>query len=112
MEAQEWMTIYYNIYHVFKQFRIGDFVKLLIKNLKLKYCKLSSCWVGLFKVLEWIDEQAYKLALFNKYARLHSIFLVQLLEDYHYCHDNAKLMAMSDLKDLQNEWDVEEVWDK
>ncbi len=60
-------------------------------------------------MLEQIEDQAYKLILSDKYIRLHLIFLIQLLEDYHYCHDNAELMAMPDLEDSQNEWDVKEV---
>ena len=63
-------------------------------------------------MLEQIDGQAYKLALSDKYIRLHLVFLIQLLEDYHCHHDNVKLIAMPDLEDSQNEWDVKEVWDK
>ena len=59
IEAQEHMARYYNASHVPKQFKVGDFIKLLTKYLKFKYCKLSSCWGGLFRVLEQIDGQAY-----------------------------------------------------
>ena len=55
-------------------------------------------------MIEWIEDQAYKLALFNKYTKLYSVFSVQLLEDYHCYQDNTKLIIlMSDLKDLQDE---------
>ena len=54
-------------------------------------------------MLEQINEQTYKLALFTKYAHLHSVFSIQLLEDYHHCHDNAEFMIMSDFEDSQNE---------
>ena len=37
IEAQERMAAYYNAHHVPKQFKTGSFVKLLTKNLKLKY---------------------------------------------------------------------------
>ena len=67
IKVQEWMMIYYNICHVLKQFKIDDFVKLSIKNLKLKCQKLSSCWIELFRMLKQIDDQTYRLALFTKY---------------------------------------------
>ena len=103
VKVQEWMTTYYNVYHVLKQFKIKNFVKLFIKNLKLKCWKLSSCWIELFRILEWISKQTYKLVLSAKYVCLHSVFSVQLLENYYCYHDNAELMIMSDLEDFQNE---------
>ena len=48
----------------------------------------------------------------NKYARLYNVFPVQLLKDYHRREDNDDLMAMPDLEDLLDEWEVEEVYDK
>ena len=54
-------------------------------------------------MLEQISEQAYKLALSSKYACLHLVFSVQLLEDYHFCHNDAEFMIMSDFENLQNE---------
>ena len=54
-------------------------------------------------MLEQISEQTYKLVLFTKYTHLHSVFSIQLLEDYHHYHDNTELIIMSDLKDFQNE---------
>ena len=106
------MTTYYNTCHILKQFKIKNFVKLFIKNLKLKCQKLSSHWIESFRMLEWISEQAYRLVLSTKYACLHSVFSIQLLEDYHCCHDNAELMIMSDLKNSQNNWNMKEVRDK
>ena len=53
-------------------------------------------------MLEQIDEQTYRLALFLKYAHLYSVFFIQLLEDYHYHHNNTELMIMSDLENFQN----------
>ena len=103
MKVQEQMTIYYNVCHVLKQFKIRNLVKLFIKNLKLKCWKLSSYWIELFRMLEQIDEQTYRLILFTKYVCLHSIFFIQLLENYCYHHNNAEIMIMSDLENLQNE---------
>ena len=53
-------------------------------------------------MLEQISEQTYKLMLSTKYAHLHSVFSIQLLEDYHYYHDNAELIIMSDFENFQN----------
>jgi len=106
------MAAYYNACHVPKQFKTGSFVKLSTKNLKLKYPKLAPRWIGPFRILKRIGGQAYELALPEKYARLHPVFPVQLLEEYHCHHDDAELMKMPDLEDPQDEWEVEEVRDK
>jgi len=103
MKAQEQMTTYYNICHVSKQFKIRNLVKLSIKNLKLKCQKLSFCWIDLFRMLEQINEQTYKLMLFIKYAHLYSVFFIQLLENYHYHYDNTEFMIISNLENFQNE---------
>jgi hypothetical protein len=106
------MATYYNAHHVPKQFNIGDFVKLSTKNLKLKYPKISPRWIGPFRVIERIGNQAYRLALPNKYARLHDVFPIQLLKEYRHRHNDAELIKMPDLEDPQDEWEVEEVRDK
>ena len=54
-------------------------------------------------MLEQINKQIYKLVLFSKYACLHSVFSIQLLENYYHYDDDAELIIMSDLKNLQNE---------
>ena len=54
-------------------------------------------------MLEQIDDQTYQLVLSDKYSYLHSVFSVQLLEDYHCHHNNTELMTMSDLEDSQNQ---------
>jgi Chromo (CHRromatin Organisation MOdifier) domain len=102
---------YYNTNHIPKQFKVREFVKLFTKHLKFKHCKLSSCWIGLFRVLEQIGSQVYYLALPDKYARLHDIFPIQLLETYHRQDDNESLIAMPDLEDPQDKWEVKEVLD-
>ena len=93
------------------QFKIENFVKLSAKHLKLKNRKLSPRWIGPFRVLERIGSQAYRLALPNKYFRLHDVFPIQLLEPYHRM-DNDSLMTMPDLEDPQDEWEVEEILDE
>ena len=94
------------------QFKVGDFVKLSTKHLKLKNRKLSPRWIGPFRVLERIGSQAYRIALPNKYFRLHDVFPIQLLEPYQRKKDDDSLMTMPDLEDPQDEWDVEEVLDE
>ena len=42
VKVQKQITTYYNIHYVLKQFKIRNFVKLFIKNFKLKYQKLNS----------------------------------------------------------------------
>jgi len=92
VEAQEPMTTYYNAVISPKHFRVGDFVshlskpscpqavqswrlrQLSTKNLKLKCRKLSPRWIVPFRVLERIGAQACRLALHDKYARLHPVF--------------------------------------
>ena len=54
-------------------------------------------------MFEQIDEQIYKLVLSTKYVCLHSVFSIQLLEDYHCHHNDTELMIMSDLENSQNE---------
>jgi len=106
------MARYYNANHVPKQFKVGDFVKLSTKNLKFKNRKLAPRWIRPFRVLERIGGQAYRIALPNKYSLLHDVFPVQLLEDYHRRQDDDGLMAMPDLEDPPDEWEVEEILDK
>ncbi len=106
------MARYYNANHVPKQFKVGDFVKLLTKNLKFKNRKLAPHWIRPFRVLEWIGGQAYRIALLNKYSLLHDVFPVQLLEDYYRRQDDDGLIAMPDLEDPPDEWEVEEILDK
>ena len=53
-----------------------------------------------FNMLEQINEQTYRLVLFTKYAHLHSVFSIQLLENYHHHHNNTELIIMSDLEDF------------
>src|SRR5207247_11104150 len=52
------------------------------------------------------------LALPSKYSRLHDVFPIQLLEGYRRRVDDDGLMAMPDLEDPPDEWEVEEVLDK
>ena len=96
------MACYYNINHIPKQFKVGDFVKLSTKNLKFKHHELSLHWVKSFRVLGQIGGQAYCLTLSAKYSYLHDMFPIQLIESYQQQDNNKSLMAMPDLEDSQN----------
>ena len=108
-EANERMTRYYNQKHVPKQFTKGQLVKLSTKNLRLQHAKLAPRWIGPFRVLERIGGQAYRLALPDKYSRLHDVFPVQFLEDYNHRQEGGKFLPMPDLQENQEEWEVQEV---
>src|SRR6202035_4800660 len=71
LESQERQAKYYNQRHQPKLFKRGDLVKLSTRTLRLKDKKLQPRWIGPLRVLERISSQAYKLALPEKYARLH-----------------------------------------
>jgi hypothetical protein len=110
-EANERMAKYYNRNHIPKQFKKGQLVKLSTKNIRLKYPKLAPRWIGPFRVIERIGGQAYRLALPEKYSRLHDVFPVQLLEDYHLRGQDIDFLPMPDLEEDEDEWEVQEVRD-
>ena len=93
------------------QFKRGQLVKLSIYNWKLKDKKLAPRWVGLFRIMEVIGSQAYRLALLEQYSRLYDVFFIQLLERYHF-RDSDNLMPILELEDEDEEYEVEEVKDK
>jgi hypothetical protein len=110
LHSQERQAKYYNKRHEPKLFKRGEFVKLSTRNLKLKDKKLQQRWIGPLRVLKRIGVQAYQLALPEKYARLHDVFPVQLIEEYKPREDQP-LLPMPDLED-EDEWEIEEVKDK
>ena len=105
--AQERQAKYYNQRHQPRQFRREELVKLSTRNLRLKNKKLQPKWVGPFRVLERIGSQAYRLALPEKYDRLHDVFPIQAIEEYR-LREGQELLPMPDLED-DDEWEVEEV---
>ena len=110
LKSQERQAKYYNQKHLPKLFKRGDWVKLSTRNLRLKDKKLQPRWVGPFRVLQRIGSQAYKLALPEKYTRLHDVFPIQFLEEFKPRKDQPP-MPMPDLED-EEEWEIEEVKDK
>ena len=110
LKSQERQAKYYNQKHLPKLFKRRDWVKLSTRNLRLKDKKLQPRWVGPFRVLQRIGSQAYKLALPEKYARLHDVFPIQFLEEFKPREDQPP-MPLPDLED-EEEWEIEEVKDK
>ena len=101
----------YDKKHSPKQFKRGALVGLSTKNLRFKAAerKLVPRFIGPFRVLEKIGLQAYRLALPEKYARLHNVFPVQLLEPWHVRAGEKDPLPMPDLEDDDQLWEVEEV---
>ena len=69
---------YRDVYHT-----IGDLVLLSTRNLKMKGtpAKLQRRFVGPFKVIEVIGQQAYRLSLPEEW-KIHPVFHVSLLKDW------------------------------
>jgi Integrase zinc binding domain/Chromo (CHRromatin Organisation MOdifier) domain len=110
LESQERQAKYYNQRHLPKLFKRGDLVKLSTRNLRLKNKKLQPRWIGPIRILERIGSQAYRLALPEKYARLHDVFPIQFIEEYK-PRDDIPPLPLPDLED-EEEFEVEEIKDK
>jgi Chromo (CHRromatin Organisation MOdifier) domain len=110
LKSQERQAKYYNQRHQPRLFKRGNLVKLSTRNLRLKDKKLQPRWIGPLRILERIGSQAYRLALPEKYARLHDVFPVQFIEEYRPREDQPP-MPLPDLED-DEEWEIEEVKDK
>ena len=89
---------------------------LNIKNLKQRRFskKMSHKYVKFFRVKNKIDAQTYRFILFNIY-RIHNIFHVSLLKNYHYKKDDKyakQLTQISKLIDDKKQWKIEKILDK
>lgn len=80
------------------------------RNLKLKTPhKFTPKFISPFRILECVSSLAYRLALPEKYSRLHNVFPISLLEPWHgRSQEDARQMPMPELED-DEEWEVEEV---
>lgn len=107
--ATEAQARHYNAHHKPMTLRVGQKVGLSTRNLKVQNRKLAPKFIGPFRVLERIGPLAYRLALPEKYARLHNVFPIQLLEPWEASSPDA--LPMPELED-DEEWEVEEVRDK
>ena len=108
-KASESQAKHYNKRHEPIQFRKGQFVALSTRNLRLKSPsrKLAPNFLGPFRVLDKVGKQAYRLALPEQYSRLHNVFPISLLQEWHQRNDSETL-PMPELED-DDEWEVEEV---
>jgi transposase InsO family protein len=108
-KASESQAKHYNKRHEPMQFRRGQLVALSTRNLRLKSPsrKLAPNFIGPFRILDKVGKQAYRLALPEQYSRLHNVFPVSLLQEWHKRNDSETL-PMPELED-DDEWEVEEV---
>ena len=74
---------YYDRKHRDIKYKVGDLVLLSTINLKMKGTpgKLQRRFVGPFRVIETIGQQAYRLSLPEDW-KIHSVFHVSLLKDW------------------------------
>ena len=74
---------YYDAKHRDVEYKVGYLVLVSTRNLKIKGVpsKLQKRFVGPFRVLETIREQAYRLALPDEW-KIHPVFHVSLLRDW------------------------------
>jgi hypothetical protein len=111
-KANETMAKHYNARHKPMTFKRSELVSLSTQNLRIKTSrKLAPKRIGPFKILEPVGAQAYRLALPDKYSRLHNVFNVSLLEKWHNDTERSgtDAMPMPDLDDDDQEYEVEEV---
>ena len=74
---------YYDKRHRDVGYKVGDLVLLSTRNLKMKSIpsKLQKRFVGPFRIIETIGEQAYRLALPDEW-KIHPVFHVSLLRTW------------------------------
>ena len=80
--AQEYQSRYYNNKHKPEVFHQGDLVLLSTKHINILHQpnkKLSSKFIGPFRVQDAVGTQAYRLQLLLNY-RIYNVFYVLLLE--------------------------------
>jgi hypothetical protein len=75
---------YYNKKHKDMSYNVKDEVLLFSRNIRTRraYKKLNDRFISLFRVIEKVNRNIYKLNLFKRYERLHKTFGVTLLEPY------------------------------
>jgi transposase InsO family protein len=104
----------YNKKHKNMSFKRGDLISLSTKNLRLKVPakKLAPRFIGPFRILNPIGQQAYRIALPEKYDKIHNVFHVSLLEPWvNRKQEQSDSMPFPPLED-EDDWEVEEVKEK
>ena len=83
-EVQQNYKTQYDQHHRIPTFEVGDMVMLNMKNIRTVRTsrKLDSKYLGPFRIVEKINENAYRLQLPNHF-KIHDVFNVSLLRKYH-----------------------------
>jgi hypothetical protein len=100
---------YYNQKHTAKEYNVGEEVWLSAKNIRTvrPSKKLDHRFLGPFRIIERIGRQAYRLDLPQKYAAIHDVFHVCLLEPYRRRDGGELDRPPVDLVDGDEQWEVE-----
>jgi hypothetical protein len=107
-------TKHYNKTHKKLELPKNSLVALSTKNLRLKVPskKLAPRFIGPFRIIDRVGQQAYRLALPEEYSRIHNVFHISLLEPWHErARNNTKSVSVP-LADDDQEWEIEEVKDE
>ena len=93
-------------------YKVGDLVLLSTRNLKVKGTpsKLQKRFVGPFRVLETLGEQAYRLALPETW-KIHPVFHVSLLRDWKAADvQEDQPVSREDAPDIEEPyWEIEKI---
>ena len=103
---------YYDAKHRDIGYQVDDLVLLSTRNLKMKGIpsKLQKRFVGPFKVIETIGEQAYRLALPEEW-KIHPVFHVSLLRAWRASdvHEDQPV-SHEDIPDIEEPyWEIEKI---
>jgi hypothetical protein len=100
---------YYNRKHIALNFKTENLIMLFIKNIKLKKSsqKFSLKLIKLFRIIELIHKQTYRLILFSCY-RIHDVFYVFYLKSYKRRKNNNIISKFSFSEFVNNE-NIDEV---
>ena len=110
----ESQTKHYNETHKKLELPRNSLVALSTKNLRLKIPsrKLAPRFIGPFRIIDKVGQQAYRLTLPQEYDRIHNVFHISLLEPWHERPRNSTKPASFPLADDDQEWEIEEVKDE
>jgi Chromo (CHRromatin Organisation MOdifier) domain/Integrase zinc binding domain len=109
--ATESQTRYYNRRHQEKEYDRGQIVGLSTKNFRFKDGhKLAPTYIRV-RILERVGKQAYKVALPTKYAKIHNVFPVAMIEPWIDRNGIADTLPLPDLIEDNEEWEVEDLLD-